>query len=306
MAKNLLKDVKKQREATAPKKLSEYSIIEIVEKICNPDRLEGEWIAKQDIVEDGTKLKLVEQEAVGECGTECRTIARACEEVIGDSDTDVAEALFRESTKRAQLSKLLCYELSGACKRKPPPVPKDRPAGEEFQPKDSKDLEVERLMQEMQGMGGMGGGMEMFKRDEMMKKMGMGAGDDDDEDDDEDEDFTSPMKEHFAEDDAKNGLKFDKKSAEDAKSAPKDAASGSTLADLTDSAKEVFDTASSKAKEALDSAVEVGKSAADALTKQAHQAAEVIGEKAGQVGEYISDWVSSLQGKKDEAKSAEL
>lgn len=39
-------------------KLSEYSIIEIVEKICDPDRLEGEWIAKQDIVEEGTKLKV--------------------------------------------------------------------------------------------------------------------------------------------------------------------------------------------------------------------------------------------------------
>lgn len=40
----------------------------------------------------------------------------------------------------------------------------------------------------VQGMEGMGG-MEMFKRDEMMAKMGMGGGDDDD-DDDEDE-FTS-------------------------------------------------------------------------------------------------------------------
>lgn len=114
------------------------------------------------------------------------------------------------------------------------------------------------------------------------------------------------MKEHFAEDDARNGMEFDKKSA---KSATKDAASASTLGDLTDSAKEVLDTATSKAREALDSAVEVGKSAADALTKQAHQAAEVIGEKAGRVGEYISDWVSSLQGKegkKEGVKSAEL
>ena len=115
-----------------------------------------------------------------------------------------------------------------------------------------------------------------------------------------------PMKEHFAEDDARNGMAFDKKSA---KGDSKEAASGSTLSDLTDSAKEVLDTATSKAKEALGSAVEVGKSAADALTKQAQQAAEVIGEKAGQVGEYISDWVSSLQGKdgkKEGAKSAEL
>jgi hypothetical protein len=39
-------------------KLSEYSIIETVEKICNPDLPVGEWIAKQDIVEDRTKLKV--------------------------------------------------------------------------------------------------------------------------------------------------------------------------------------------------------------------------------------------------------
>jgi hypothetical protein len=45
-------------------------------------------------------------------------------QVIGDSDTDLAEALYKESTKRANLSKLLCYQLSDACKRKPPPVPK--------------------------------------------------------------------------------------------------------------------------------------------------------------------------------------
>jgi hypothetical protein len=74
-------------------------------------------------------------------------------------------------------------------------------AGYEVSKRDISDLtfcsqtvadEIRLLIQEfqycVQGMEGMGG-MEMFKRDEMMAKMGMG-GDDDDDDDDEDE-FTS-------------------------------------------------------------------------------------------------------------------
>lgn len=115
-----------------------------------------------------------------------------------------------------------------------------------------------------------------------------------------------PMKEAFAEDDARNGMTFGSKKG---KGESKGAASGTSLGDLTDSAKEVLDTATSKAKEALDLAMDVGKTAADALTKQAQQTAETLGEQAGKVGGYISDWVSSWQGKegtKEDVKSGEL
>lgn len=77
--------------------LDEMSIIEKVEKMTNPSKDEGEWIAKTHIEEDGSTLKLVEQSEVGECNTNCKTIAKAVEAVIGDSDTDIAEELWRVS-----------------------------------------------------------------------------------------------------------------------------------------------------------------------------------------------------------------
>jgi hypothetical protein len=36
-----------------------------------------------------------EQPEAGVCGTECKTIAKAAEEIVGDHDTDVAEMLWK-------------------------------------------------------------------------------------------------------------------------------------------------------------------------------------------------------------------
>ena len=41
--------------------LGELEVLEIVEQLANPSKDEGEWIARIDLVESGTKLKLVEQ-----------------------------------------------------------------------------------------------------------------------------------------------------------------------------------------------------------------------------------------------------
>lgn len=40
-------------------------------------------------------LTLVEQEDLGVCGVECKTISKAAEEIVGDADTDIAEALWK-------------------------------------------------------------------------------------------------------------------------------------------------------------------------------------------------------------------
>lgn len=39
--------------------------------------------------------QMEEQGQFGECHSECRTIARACEEIVGDHDTDIAEELYK-------------------------------------------------------------------------------------------------------------------------------------------------------------------------------------------------------------------
>ncbi|KAL2641247.1 hypothetical protein R1flu_008834 [Riccia fluitans] len=185
IVKQLTRQLKKKKEKVAPKKLTELDLINLAENICNIKKEEADWLMFLDIVEDGDKLKLVEQKEEGECNTECRTIERACQEVMGDHDTDVAEFMYKGNTQRAALSKYLCKDLSKACAGKTPPVPKDREPGPPFTPKPSKDAEMEKIMRSMSDMPG-APGMQMFSREELMKRR-YGSGDDEDDDDDEEE-----------------------------------------------------------------------------------------------------------------------
>lgn len=90
------------------------TIIEKVEKMTNPSKDEGEWIAKTDIEEDGSSLKLVEHSEVGECNADCKTIAKAVEAVIGDSDTDIAEELWKVMPWEALLFQVSCRDTSAS------------------------------------------------------------------------------------------------------------------------------------------------------------------------------------------------
>ena len=73
----------------------ELQILELVEKMGNPGKDEGEWIAKIDLVESGKALKLEEQEQLGKCGPECKTIQKAVEDILEEHDTDIAEKLWQ-------------------------------------------------------------------------------------------------------------------------------------------------------------------------------------------------------------------
>jgi hypothetical protein len=55
---------------------------------------EGRWIAKLDLVEQGSKLMVQEMGQIGNCGSECKTVQRAAEQIMDLHDTDVAEALY--------------------------------------------------------------------------------------------------------------------------------------------------------------------------------------------------------------------
>ena len=169
-------------------KLRETTVIEKMEKMCDVSSTEGDWIITKDLQEKGTRLRVVDmgKENYGECGVECKTIVKACEDILGPRDTDVGEYLFTSddaSDGVKAFQKWLCEEETSACSGKTPALPKDRPKGEKFKKRDKKDLEMERLMKNMQGMPGMGGA-QMFSRDQMLRNMG-GGGDDDDDDDDE-------------------------------------------------------------------------------------------------------------------------
>ncbi|KAJ0745526.1 putative saposin B type domain-containing protein [Helianthus annuus] len=184
LAKQLYEQVRDKQANISPKKVSEYEVIEISENVCNLKKLEADWILKIDIVEQGDRLELVEQDSEGQCGSECKTIERACQEVIGYYDTDVAEYIYKKKPTMSSLVNFLCKDLTEACSTKPPPVPKGREPGEPFVAKSAKEAEMEKMLKSMEGMPG-APGMKMYSREELMS--GKGFNDEDADDDDEDE-----------------------------------------------------------------------------------------------------------------------
>ncbi|AES77099.1 putative saposin B type domain-containing protein [Medicago truncatula] len=187
LAKQLYQQVQSKKAEISPKKISEYQIIEIAENVCNLKKVEADWILRIDIVEKADRLELEEHDSEGQCNSECKTVERACQEVMGYSDTDVAEYLYSSKPDIDSLTNYLCKDLSKACNTKPPPVPKDRTPGEPFVAKSSKEAEMEKLLKSMEGMPG-APGMKMYSRDDLMKKNFGAENEDDDEDEDEEED----------------------------------------------------------------------------------------------------------------------
>ncbi|KAL3332241.1 hypothetical protein AABB24_032705 [Solanum stoloniferum] len=184
LAYQLYHHVQNKQAEISPKKISEYQIIEISENVCNLKKQEADWILKIDIVEQGDRLELVEQDSEGQCNSECKTIERACQDVMDYSDTDVAEYLYKTKPDLDSLKSFLCKDLTKVCSKAPPPVPKNRVPGEPFVAKSSKEAEMEKLMRSMQGMPG-APGMQMYSREDLMNQK---FGDEDaDDDDDEDE-----------------------------------------------------------------------------------------------------------------------
>lgn len=102
IAKNLNREANALREEKGAK-LTEADVQGKVEKICDVETVEGEWLIKHDLVEDGDDLKMKYMDgAFGACNSECKTMQKACHDIIGDRDTDIAEALFTDATmKRA-------------------------------------------------------------------------------------------------------------------------------------------------------------------------------------------------------------
>jgi hypothetical protein len=147
--------------------LSEEDILEDVEKLCNPKEDIGHWLRQLDIQEVDGKVKLVEQVGKGSCHRECQTLSKACQESIGEVDTDLAEALYRGKLTLSQTINKVCHELTDACTKKPPPY-KGRKIDEPFDEVSDEDLKMETLMSKMSNMPGMPG-MEMYSKDDLQQ-----------------------------------------------------------------------------------------------------------------------------------------
>ena len=100
--------------------LDEDKVIDLVEKSCNPEKEEGSWISKFDLMEKNGELRLSEQKDVGKCKRECQTISKACEESVAEVDTDLAELLWKDKLSLSKLINEVCYSMSSACKGKTP------------------------------------------------------------------------------------------------------------------------------------------------------------------------------------------
>jgi len=75
--------------------LDESSVIDTVESMTTAWRPEGEWIASLFLeAKYGGRLGVRDMGKVGECREACKTIELAAQDVMGEHDVDLAEALF--------------------------------------------------------------------------------------------------------------------------------------------------------------------------------------------------------------------
>ena len=189
-------------------KLTEAAVLEKVEKVCDPSAEEGEWLVQHDLVEKGSalRMKFMGDDVYGKCGVECKTMQRACEDIVSDRDTDIAEALFTsgDAMKRAAFTAFLCRDedeqARASCARAPPPMPKSRPRGPAFEATDKKEIDMQRMMKQMEAMGM--GGMQMYGRDDMAEMVS-------DYDDDETPGIRIPARSPFESLGVENQQSFD-------------------------------------------------------------------------------------------------
>jgi hypothetical protein len=152
------------------------AVEDMLERICDADAdgkegrsKEGMWMSQLDISKKGQKLVL-ENKGPGYCRRECRTIAKACDSVMGKLELEeVAEVLLRSTQEKqsaGMTAQRVCTKMAGVCKKVPLwPEGKVR-KNEEFKPKDKKDEDLENLLAGLQGMPG-GGGMSMMRPGDM-------------------------------------------------------------------------------------------------------------------------------------------
>eukprot|EP00808_Paulinella_micropora_P000169 g60138.t1 len=96
----------------------EEQIVEYSETLCEPKEPNGKWLASADVVLDAEsgKVSLVMQVSPGWCGSECLTMARACED-LSDHFNDWTDSLLSDKAlTRVKYANTMCRTVSGACK----------------------------------------------------------------------------------------------------------------------------------------------------------------------------------------------
>ena len=117
------KEALRLREEAPYKKPSEDMYQDSIQQICDPIKDLGEWVAMYDITqsERGAPLKMEKQEYMCECRRECRTIQKACENIVNEHLEDMAESLYkRDAASLEKFSNRVCTKWAEACPSKTP------------------------------------------------------------------------------------------------------------------------------------------------------------------------------------------
>ena len=117
------KEALRLREEAPYKKPSEDMYQDSIQQICDPIKDLGEWVAMYDITqsERGAPLRMEKQEYMCECRRECRTIQKACENIINEHMEDMAESLYkRDAASLEKFSNRVCTKWAEACPSKTP------------------------------------------------------------------------------------------------------------------------------------------------------------------------------------------
>lgn len=117
------KEALRLREEAPYKKPSEDMYQDSIAQICDPIKDLGEWVAMYDITqsERGAPLKMEKQEYMCECRRECRTIQKACENIVNEHMEDMAESLYkRDAASLEKFSNRVCTKWAEACPSKTP------------------------------------------------------------------------------------------------------------------------------------------------------------------------------------------
>ena len=147
-------DIAEQMRKDAPyNRVDEGEFQELTFGICDPDIEEGEWITMYDVVQHGGagaaeddgadnedpdavpaapaaggRIAVEKQEYVGECRRECRTMAKACNNVFDEHREDLAETLWkRDANTKEKLTSRVCTKWAKVCPSKPVPADHVRP-----------------------------------------------------------------------------------------------------------------------------------------------------------------------------------
>jgi len=122
VAKTVHRTVSDMRKALPEgRKLKEIDIIEKLESVCHPEEEAGQWTSHFDLVSEDGLLKLKDMGARGKCKAECQTIARSCDNILGEHDTDVAEALYKRGWEAQPPERQQATKEKGGGQTKHPP-----------------------------------------------------------------------------------------------------------------------------------------------------------------------------------------